>query len=1579
MIRSLCCCLTLFLLSVPVCPADDETGFKPIFDGESLTGWDGEEGYWRVEEGAIVGESTDEKPLDHNTFLVWDQGEVDDFELRLQFRISGTERANSGIQFRSRIREDGHVIGYQADFDRSGRWVGALYDEGLRAILATRGQKTVIDEEGEKQTEQVADANELMQAVDLDDWNDYTVTARGNHIVLKINDRVMAEVIDNDREGLDRIGVLALQLHSGPPMKVEFKNIRLKRFPLEEGWKKAVFVAGSRSHGYFAHEHNAGSLLLADRINAAQKEHGLPVIATVYTDGWPQDPTALDNADTLVAYCDGGGRHFFNDRLEEIDHLVNERGLGIVCIHYAVEPPANEEVYPYFLNWLGGYFEIHWSVNPHWDAEFKELPEHPITVGVQPFTIRDEWYYHMRFVEGMEGVTPILTALPPRESLNRPDGHHSGNPHVREAVLERKEPQHVAWAYERPDGKGRGFGFTGGHFHQNWQHDDFRKVVLNAIVWSTGLEVPEEGVPSKTPTQEELEQNQDFPKPEEKKTSELGSGARDQGSGVRGQGAGFRIQDSDRGTENRKLKTENFIPVAFYDDQPVSHDPADAIAQLDVHEDLEVTLFASEPTLTNPASLDIDHLGRVWVCEAVNYRAFRNADVIGENPEPDRILILEDTTGDGKADTTHVFHQGRDVDSAHGILILPTPDGKGLRALVSAGDSVFFLIDETGDLKADRKEVLFTGIDGVQHDHGIHAFHFGPDGKLYFNFGNVGKRIKDREGNPIIDKAGNEVNDSRNPYQEGMVFRCNLDGSEFETIAWNFRNNWELCVDSFGTIWQSDNDDDGNRGCRINYVMEFGNYGYKDELTGAGWRTPRTGWAEDVPTRHWHQNDPGVIPNLLQTGAGSPTGICIYEGDLLPEVFHGAVLHCDAGPNVCRAYVTKPDSAGYSAEIVNILDGSRHKWFRPSDVCVAPDGSLFVADWYDAGVGGHRMQNPDRGRIFRVVPKGQGLTEKYVVPKTDVSTVEGAIDALKSSNMTTRYLGWTALMEMGEDAEPALVELWNSDNPRFRARALWLLGKLDLPKEKTVRHLRAGLTDSNPDLRITAIRLLRQVLDRISYDEIAGAVDVSDPSAAVRREMLIGLRDVDPHWYPDRDMPVQVWASLAVQHDGEDRWYLEALGIAADGRWDDSLLTLEGEVASGWMKSKPGRDIIWRSRSSDTPDLLAEIIADPNTPTEEIPRSLRAFDFQEDGSKNAALTQLAFQTETGDAGRDAFVRAEALNRLDAFDAEEKPEYLTVLNQVLEASRGSEQFVRLVGKFNVTEKYADLLRTAQQQPDSQVAVEAIKTLAGKRQLDLIQEALWSDDRETVERTLSALATAADGRTNPPLLELVNDAERPMWARRGAVKSLGTTLPGARTLLEIAEGGEYAPQLRDSLAATLTTAQWRVVREPAEQLFPPPPGKDTEPVPPISELIERKGDVANGRVVFNTTGTCNKCHQVNGIGTEIGPDLSEVGKKLTKPALFEAVLYPSASISHNYESWLIVTVEGLVHTGLIVSETDTRLQLKDEKGIVRTIPVVSIEERHKQDVSLMPGDIQKLMTTQELVDVVEYMTTLKERRR
>ncbi len=266
--------------------------------------------------------------------------------------------------------------------------------------------------------------------------------------------------------------------------------------------KKIVFIAGPPSHGPREHEHRAGCLLLKSCLD---KIPG--VTSAVYSNGWPQNPSeAFAGADTIVIYSDGGGGHPFlkADRLQIIGELM-KKGVGLTCIHYAVEP-TKEKGEKDFLDWIGGCFEINRSVNPTWTAEFKELPKHPITSGVNPFKIYDEWYFYMRFRDGMNGVTPILSAVAPESTMDRPDGTHSGNPEVR-ASVKKGELQHMAWACERADG-GRGFGFTGAHYHKNWGNNDFRKLVLNAILWTAKAEVPADGVPSQV-TEEDLKQNLD--------------------------------------------------------------------------------------------------------------------------------------------------------------------------------------------------------------------------------------------------------------------------------------------------------------------------------------------------------------------------------------------------------------------------------------------------------------------------------------------------------------------------------------------------------------------------------------------------------------------------------------------------------------------------------------------------------------------------------------------------------------------------------------------------------------------------------------------------------------------------------------------------------------------------------------------------------------------------------------------------------------------------------------------------------------------------------------------------------------
>lgn len=265
--------------------------------------------------------------------------------------------------------------------------------------------------------------------------------------------------------------------------------------------KNILLIAGTPSHGPGQHEHNAGVLLLQKCLA------GVPGLTTsVALNGWPKDSVAFNNVDAVILFCDGGPRHvaLTDDHLGILSKVMG-KGVGLGLLHYAVEP-TKENGQTEFLGWIGGCFEIHWSVNPHWDANFKQIPKHPVTRGVQPFTIRDEWYFNMRFVDGMKGVTSLLVATPDASTMTRPDDPHAGNPAARAAVA-RGEAQTVAWAYERPNG-GRGFGFTGAHFHANWGNDNFRKLALNAVLWLAKMEVPAKGVAS-TITPDDLLANLD--------------------------------------------------------------------------------------------------------------------------------------------------------------------------------------------------------------------------------------------------------------------------------------------------------------------------------------------------------------------------------------------------------------------------------------------------------------------------------------------------------------------------------------------------------------------------------------------------------------------------------------------------------------------------------------------------------------------------------------------------------------------------------------------------------------------------------------------------------------------------------------------------------------------------------------------------------------------------------------------------------------------------------------------------------------------------------------------------------------
>lgn len=264
--------------------------------------------------------------------------------------------------------------------------------------------------------------------------------------------------------------------------------------------KKVLLLAGRPSHPPGAHEFRAGCLLLQKCLSAVP---GLTTL--VYSNGWPQDNAAFDGADAVIIYADGGGGHpaIQPQRLEFLGGLI-KKGVGFGAMHYACEVPKDKGG-PEFQKWIGGYYEHQYSVNPMWTPQFKTFPNHPVTRGVRPFGVLDEWYFNMRWREDLTGVTPILVAKPSDQVRDGPYVYPRGPyPHIQAA---KGRDETMMWVCENPEG-GRGFGFTGGHYHNNWGDDQFRKVVLNAILWVARIEVPSNGVDSSVKP-EELTQNLD--------------------------------------------------------------------------------------------------------------------------------------------------------------------------------------------------------------------------------------------------------------------------------------------------------------------------------------------------------------------------------------------------------------------------------------------------------------------------------------------------------------------------------------------------------------------------------------------------------------------------------------------------------------------------------------------------------------------------------------------------------------------------------------------------------------------------------------------------------------------------------------------------------------------------------------------------------------------------------------------------------------------------------------------------------------------------------------------------------------
>ncbi|HIE98531.1 MAG TPA: c-type cytochrome [Planctomycetes bacterium] len=1034
--------------------------------------------------------------------------------------------------------------------------------------------------------------------------------------------------------------------------------------------------------------------------------------------------------------------------------------------------------------------------------------------------------------------------------------------------------------------------------------------------------------------------------------------------------------------------------------------PDESLKTLDPAEGLEVSLWASEPMVSNPTAMDIDSRGRVWVAEGLNYRMKQKQfDTLKRVDGADRIKILCDTDGDGKADTVTVFADN----------IFPVPlglaveeirkDGKqtGTRVYVGNSPDLLVLEDTDGDDKADRRYALLTGFRGVDSDHGLHGMTFGPDGKLYFTVGDArygADRVQAREKTfDVTDKSGRRLSASN----FGTTLRVNRDGTQLEVLSSGHRNNYEAAVDSFGNVFASDNDDDGNRGCRMFWVMEGGAYGYQHPDS----------------SRHWAEELPGIIPKLVGTGNGAPGGLTVYEGDMLPKRYFGAVLQIDSGTHQVNAHPLHRHGAGFRSDYDVLLKG-HDTWFRPVDLTVAPDGSVFVCDWYDAGVGGNRFSDQTTGRIYRL----RATDDRRSTTKL---TVERPIEGLQSPNGTTRLAAREQLLSEGPGARSELLKLFRSGRPQHRARALHVL--YDLPGTG-IDDTTAALSDSDARIRETALQLLARdatlefLVDpdrgqsakppaNAMLNQILPLAD--DEDAGVRRALLMALRNV-----PTKDAG-EALGKMAESWDGRDRYYLEALRATLVNRESNFVQQLFDDLADRAMKSAWSNATIavppyyptgtnnaflrpedqlppsnaasrisglaWVLQRAESLPALQRMLKQNQSPSVEHATLIALA-----GIRDIAAGELLMQRYSADAISDDHKR-DVLRRLGKgvagpwhglakgaalrnvfIAALEDPQLQAAAVQAIARARLSEFGDQLMNLAR-NESHDDIVRAAaisslgqmKHKPVRKLATRFVDHAKGKRSGGLLAIS-----------SLNAVHALVGDDAQKSLSEALVDSSMPLDVRRRSLQLITTSVAGVDRVLSLHKASLFPNDLASELSFLLHNHADRRVRDRAKKELPINTGGAGKKIHEVQAVLALQGNASRGRDLFlnHKEAACARCHRVTGEGTLVGPDLASIGTKYGDKELLYHIQYPSGAISYNFVARTFLLNDGRLLNGLVVDRKDGQIILGIATGKYVTFATSDVEEEFPQTVSLMAEGLVANLTEQQLCDLIEYLLTLRQ---
>ncbi|MGV3485181.1 MAG: PVC-type heme-binding CxxCH protein [Planctomycetaceae bacterium] len=1039
--------------------------------------------------------------------------------------------------------------------------------------------------------------------------------------------------------------------------------------------------------------------------------------------------------------------------------------------------------------------------------------------------------------------------------------------------------------------------------------------------------------------------------------------------------------------------------------------PGDSLKLLQPGAGLEVSLWASEPMVNNPTSMDIDSRGRVWVSEGLNYRMQqRQFDQLKRVEGADRIKILSDTDGDGRADSVTVFADD----------LFPVPlglaveeiwtDGQqtGTRVYIGRSPDLLVLEDTDGDDRADRRYALLSGFRGIDSDHGLHGMTIGPDGKLYFTVGDArygADGVQARETTfDVTDRSGRRL--SSNNF--GTTLRVNRDGTQLEVLSSGHRNNYEAAVDSYGNVFGSDNDDDGNRGARMYWVIDGGHYGYQHPESN----------------RHWAEELPGIIPKLVGTGNGAPGGLIVYEGQQWPERYFGAVLQIDSGTRQVNAHPLRRHGAGFRSDYEVVLKGE-DDWFRPVDLAVAPDGSVFVCDWYDAGVGGNRFSDQTTGRIYRLSTQSAEATSERPQLGDPADPVAELLADLQSPNNVTRLAARDRLIAEGATVRPRLLTLFRQAPAHVRARALHVLDALPGTQRADVL---AALSDADPRIRETAVQLLARDAQRECLVASSEGTDLispalrhldqllplaKDPDPGVRRALLMALRNVPNQYLGD------ALVELAARWDGRDRFYLEAVRAAlidcptADlGRLFDRLA--ERAIHAGWDEQSIAVPPYYPIGTNDA-FLRPNDTLPPSNPAGQLiglawalqrHESLSALNMileaNESPSVERAATMALSELDDSRAGRlliqryssgdvDLAGRREILKRLGRRIAGPWQELADTasLDQVFAAALQDPDLqldaIAAIARGGLTKYGPSLLELAHADTAEVLARAAAVAALGDLQYQPAQAAIkqWIEAARNQPSggpiaiaALTAITRLGGPATDDMLVDVLTSDSMPLDVRRRGLQLSTTSIKGVQRILPIYREG-LLKDLDGELSFQLRNHTDRRIRQLADQALPINGRQGDKKIQDVQTVLALQGDVDRGRQLFasHQGAACARCHRVDGSGTLVGPDLSSIGMKYGATEMLYHIQYPSGAINYNFAAHTFLLRDGRVLSGLVIDRQDEQITIGIATGQQVSFDANEVESERPQDISLMPDGLVAEFTSQQLADLVEYLLTLR----